>query len=92
MSIYIEPRDSWIGVFDRDDALYILLAPFVVLRWTGWPLTAAAALYCISILTIPFYQWITFWPNRYLTAFSILVSIQGLRRLQRARRLRRMRL
>lgn len=33
LAVYIEPRDAWIGVFVAPNAVYVLLLPFVVLRW-----------------------------------------------------------
>lgn len=32
-SLYIEPRDAWIGVFVAPTAVYVLPIPFVVFRW-----------------------------------------------------------
>jgi hypothetical protein len=33
LQVYIEPRDAWIGVYVAPDAVYVLLLPFLVLRW-----------------------------------------------------------
>jgi hypothetical protein len=33
-SLYLEPRDAWIGVYVAPAAVYVCLIPFVVLRWT----------------------------------------------------------
>jgi hypothetical protein len=33
LSVYIEPRDAWIGAYVARDAVYLLLMPFLVLRW-----------------------------------------------------------
>lgn len=34
LQIYIEPRDVWVGVYVAPNAVYVLLVPFLVLRWT----------------------------------------------------------
>ena len=34
LAVYIEPRDAWVGVYVAKDAIYVLLVPFVVMRWT----------------------------------------------------------
>jgi hypothetical protein len=34
LSLYIEPRDAWVGVYVAADAVYVLLVPFVVARWS----------------------------------------------------------
>jgi hypothetical protein len=33
LSVYIEPRDAWIGVYVARDAIYLLLVPLLVFRW-----------------------------------------------------------
>lgn len=37
LSMYIEPRDLWIGVYVGPDATYLCLLPTVVLRWRRNP-------------------------------------------------------
>jgi hypothetical protein len=37
LQIYIEPRDAWVGVYVARDAVYVLLVPFLVLRWARRP-------------------------------------------------------
>lgn len=34
LSVYVEPRDAWIGVYVDPRAIYVCPVPFVVLRWT----------------------------------------------------------
>lgn len=34
VQIYLEPRDAWVGVYVALDAVYVLLVPFLVFRWT----------------------------------------------------------
>jgi hypothetical protein len=31
--IYLEPRDAWIGAYIANDAVYVCLVPFLVIRW-----------------------------------------------------------
>lgn len=33
LSVYLEPRDAWVGVYMALDAVYVCPVPFVVLRW-----------------------------------------------------------
>lgn len=33
LALYVEPRDAWVGVYVAPAAIYVLLVPFVVLRW-----------------------------------------------------------
>lgn len=33
ISIYIEPRDAWVGVYVAPHSAYICPLPFVVIRW-----------------------------------------------------------
>ncbi len=33
LRVYIEPRDAWIGTYFAPGYVYILLLPFVVIRW-----------------------------------------------------------
>jgi hypothetical protein len=33
LSVYVEPRDAWVGVFVAPNAVYVLLVPFLVFRW-----------------------------------------------------------
>lgn len=33
LSLYVEPRDAWVGVFVSIDAVYACPLPFVVIRW-----------------------------------------------------------
>lgn len=33
LSIYLEPRDAWIGVYVAANAVYVCPVPFVVVRW-----------------------------------------------------------
>lgn len=33
LQLYIEPRDAWVGVYVAPNAVYVLLLPFLVLRW-----------------------------------------------------------
>jgi hypothetical protein len=37
LRVYIEPRDAWIGVYIAEDAVYVCLLPFVVIRWRPTP-------------------------------------------------------
>jgi hypothetical protein len=32
-SLYVEPRDAWIGLYVDPRAVYVCPLPFVVLRW-----------------------------------------------------------
>ena len=34
LSIYIEPRDIWVGCYVAPDAIYVCPLPLVVFRWT----------------------------------------------------------
>lgn len=34
LSVYIEPRDAWVGVSVGDSAVYVCPLPFVVMRWS----------------------------------------------------------
>lgn len=33
LSLYLEPRDAWVGVYVGPDAIYVCPLPFVVIRW-----------------------------------------------------------
>ena len=33
VSVYVEPRDAWIGVYVDRRAVYVCPLPFLVLRW-----------------------------------------------------------
>lgn len=33
LRLYVEPRDAWVGLYVANDAVYVCLLPFVVLRW-----------------------------------------------------------
>ncbi len=33
LSVYLEPRDAWIGVYVAPAAVYVCPLPFLVLRW-----------------------------------------------------------
>jgi hypothetical protein len=33
LSLYAEPRDAWVGLFIRPDAVYLCPLPFCVIRW-----------------------------------------------------------
>jgi hypothetical protein len=33
LSLILEPRDAWVGVFVGPGAVYVALVPFVVFRW-----------------------------------------------------------
>lgn len=35
LSIYLEPRDVWVGVFVGPDAVYVCPLPLLVFRWTS---------------------------------------------------------
>jgi hypothetical protein len=34
LSVYIEPRDVWIGIYVAPGAIYICLLPCLVIRWS----------------------------------------------------------
>lgn len=34
LSVYVEPRDIWIGVYVATDAIYVCPLPLVVIRWS----------------------------------------------------------
>lgn len=33
LSIYVEPRDVWIGVYIAPDAVYVCPVPLLVIKW-----------------------------------------------------------
>jgi hypothetical protein len=33
LSLYLEPRDAWVGLYVAPGAFYVCPLPFVVLRW-----------------------------------------------------------
>ena len=33
LSLILEPRDAWVGVYVARKAVYVALVPFVVIRW-----------------------------------------------------------
>ena len=33
LSVYLEPRDAWIGVYVAPKAIYVCPLPFLVIRW-----------------------------------------------------------
>lgn len=33
LSIYIEPRDIWVGVYVAEDAVYVCPLPLLVFKW-----------------------------------------------------------
>jgi hypothetical protein len=33
VSVYIEPRDAWVGCYVGPEAVYVLLLPFLVFRY-----------------------------------------------------------
>jgi hypothetical protein len=34
LSIYIEPRDAWVGLYVAPNAFYLCPVPFLVIRWS----------------------------------------------------------
>jgi hypothetical protein len=34
LSVYLEPRDIWVGVYIAPAAVYVLPLPFCVFKWT----------------------------------------------------------
>lgn len=37
LSLYVEPRDVWVGLYAAPDAFYVCPLPTVVLRWQRHP-------------------------------------------------------
>jgi hypothetical protein len=37
LSVYLEPRDAWVGVYISTSAFYVCPLPFLVLRWDRKP-------------------------------------------------------
>lgn len=33
LSVYLEPRDVWVGVYVAEGAVYVLPLPFCVFKW-----------------------------------------------------------
>lgn len=33
LSVYVEPRDAWVGVYVAPRAVYVCVLPFLVLKW-----------------------------------------------------------
>jgi len=37
LAVYFEPRDAWVGIYVAENAIYVCLLPFVVIRWWRYP-------------------------------------------------------
>lgn len=33
LSVYVEPRDAWVGAYIAEKAVYVCPVPFLVIRW-----------------------------------------------------------
>jgi hypothetical protein len=50
LSVYLEPRDAWIGLYRGDEALFWCPVPFLVVRWSGDPALFGTALVLAGLL------------------------------------------
>jgi hypothetical protein len=89
LSIYFDPRDTWVGAFYDGGDLFVCPVPCLVLRWRDDPAWFAFALWPVTMATGFLPHPFSWWIGGYLCALMVLVFVHAFRDRVGRRRSRR---